>query len=130
MPPPKVATLAQLALLPLASLAWLATTFAVSYTLWRLHWLPDRPEPYEFRTKAAGFLIVLPAIFATLGPALLAANLVAWLIGPWRRTLDREGKEFRGDDFVSAQRGLLKVAAFLFAVMAPLMVLGVLLGHL
>lgn len=129
LPPSRNATPAQLALLPVALLAWFAVTFAASYALWRLHWFPNTPRPFRFRTETSGLLIVLPSLFASVAPALMAANFAARLLPPWKRTLDREDKEFRGDDFPSAQRGLVTFAVLVAAAAAPLMLVGVLLGR-
>jgi hypothetical protein len=126
----KKATPAQLALLPLGLAAIGTIWFLLVKAFFSLHWFPDAPGPFlRFRTEAGGFLIVLPALFAAVGPGFLVTNFVARLVRPWGRVLDREAQGVPGGDFDSSQRGLALWSVVVFAIVLPLMVAGVLVGR-
>jgi hypothetical protein len=126
----KRATPAQVALQPLAFTAMTGVWFMLGKTLYWLHWYPRTPPPLVvFRTRAAPFLLALPALFASVGPGLLISNFVARFIRPWRRVLDREAEEVPGGDYFSSQKGLMKATLVLLLLTAPFMVAGVLVGR-
>jgi hypothetical protein len=126
----KRATPAQLALVLVGFVAMAGLSFGLAKTLYWLHWYPLTPPAMgAFRTRAAPFLLVLPALFASVGPGLLVSNLVAWLIRPWRRILDREAEQIPGGDYGSSQVGIMKATVVILVVTTPFMVAGVLLGR-
>jgi|SRR4026209_2274583 hypothetical protein len=71
-----------------------------------------------------GILIAIGLLFAWLPVAMILGNLTVVMIPTAKRTLDDEAREVPGTDYVSANRGLLKV----MAVMTPIGLLIAFLG--
>lgn len=93
-----------------------------------LHWFPERATTGT-RTAAAEYLMYVPTVLTSAAPGLFLANLVAHLIAPWRRILDREAERVPGTDYASSQRGLAKAGIIVACVTLPVELVGVLLGR-
>jgi hypothetical protein len=103
------------------ALLWYLSASVIAQVARRLHpelsfvLIPD---------SGGGILIVIGLCFAWLPVAMILANLMVVVIPAAKRTLDDEARDVPGTDFVSANRGLLKV----MAVMTPLGLLIAFLG--
>jgi len=134
-PGKKRGTPAQLAVVGLGFFFALALWFLLFEGLLWLHWYPEAPGGIgtpsfgTTRVRASGYLLSLPALFASFGPGFLLSNLVARYVGPWRRTLDRDAERVPGGDYGSSQRGLIRFSVVLLLLAAPFVIAGVLLGR-
>ena len=63
--------------------------------------------------SAGGILMAIGLLFAWFPIAMVVANLLVTAIPTARRALDNEARGVPGTDLVSANRGLLKAAAFM-----------------
>lgn len=80
-------------------------------------------QPFSANPQGPWVLLsILPLVFAAIPLSMLCANIVCWLLPPARRALNAEAESFVGVDFVAAQKGLLKIAAWVipFCVAASL----------
>ena len=60
----------------------------------------------------AGHVAMLSLLFASLPLSFLLGNVFIWLVPPARRALDAEAKPHSKTDFLSAQKGLLKMVLY------------------
>ena len=95
------------------SLLWFTSASVIGHIARRLH-----PEQnfVLIPDSSGGILIAIGLFFAWLPVAMILANLIVVVIPVVKRTLDDEARGVPKTDFVSANRGLLKV----MAVMTPL----------
>jgi hypothetical protein len=59
--------------------------------------------------------------------AFAIGNVLVWLVGPARRTLEGEASSVPGTNFITAERKLLRVALIVVPVCLAIAVLGALL---
>ena len=73
-------------------------------------------------------LILFPALFAALSPALIVTNFLVYLIPSARRAMEAEDRGYQGVDYASSQRSLSKAGLWVLVVCIPLMLLGAFLA--
>lgn len=106
---------------------WVVIATLLGWAASRLH-AALRPEsialfasgPLRFNTA----LVLFPAIFVAICPALLATNFVVYRIPPARRAMDAEDRGHPGTDYASSQRGLSKLGLWIGAVGILVMLVG------
>ena len=118
-------------LLPLFGIPLLCgfTLLSAGFGFW-LHSALHPLQPPLFRGGPAtinDFLVVVPAFFSAVGPALLLTNVVVYLIPPARRAMDIEDRDFPGTDYNSSQRVLSKLTLWMLAICYPLILAGAVL---
>ena len=102
------------ALLLFSNLAiWPSLTFGFSYLAYQLHLSRFPAETLQaVGERFFPFLPFFACFIAAVPVSLILTNALAFVIPPARRALDTEAAETGMDGFVSAQRGLFKLAAF------------------
>lgn len=121
-------------LLPLFAIPlWMAFTWLLVASAWAAHlaFHPDlvgaaRQFPTLLTTGTA--LMLFPSLLAAVCPALVASNFLVYLIPPARRAMDKETRGFRDVDYVSSQRALIKVGAYILGTAVIPGLMGALLG--
>ena len=116
-----------LLLLILGFAFWVSIATLLGWAANRLH-LALRPEsialfasgPLRLNTA----LVIFPAIFMAICPALLATNFVVYRIPPARRAMDAEDRGYPGVDYASSQRGLSKLGLWIGGVGVPVLLVG------
>lgn len=106
---------------------WVSIATLLGWAATRLH-LALRPEsvalfangPLRLNTA----LVLFPAIFVAICPALLATNFVVYRIPPARRAMEAEDRGYPGVDYASSQRGLSKLGLWIGAIGVPVMLMG------
>ena len=101
----------------LGMVLWASFLVALWLAMWRLHLLRfPGGSIAEFMDSLGGFLAMFSMLLVAVPCGLMSANLIAWLIPPIRRSLDRVA------NFGESQKGLLRFARW---VSAPAFVVGV-----
>jgi hypothetical protein len=102
-----------LLLIPAVLVCWLGLTTAV---LLGATWLHGVVYPGQSLRGARGLGPILATVAPLLGcaaPGFVVSNWLVHLVGPVRRTLDREAETYPGTGYASSQSKLLKIAAVL-----------------
>jgi hypothetical protein len=108
--------------------SWLTLAFALLRANEFIHQLIYAGETLTAHPKGfAVLLATLPLLFASLPFGFIAGNLLVWAIPPIRLVLDQEARPFPDASFLSSQRGLLKMAAYITPPFVALAVIGALL---
>jgi hypothetical protein len=116
-----------LLLFPAVFLSWMGLFLVLLQGIGALH---QHVHPGQSLTNSQGLTVLLatiPLFFAAMPIGFIAGNILVWLVPPARRALDSEAKPHPGTDFFSAQRGLLKIAAYVTPFSLALAIVGALL---
>ena len=117
---------------------WNLLLFAIFFLLWMFlaffiidwvkllhqHFYPDQSM---IKNKGLSELAGCSLVILALPLAFIGANVCVWIIPPARHALDLEAKPHHGTDFLSAQRGLLKMFAYMALPCLLLAAVGLLL---
>ena len=120
-------------LLPLFAIPlWIAFTWLLVAGAWTAHLafhpgLVGTARQFPTAVTSVTALMLFPAFFAAMCPALVVANFLVYLIPPARRAMDKEDQGFRGVDYVSSQSALIKVGAYILGAAVVLGLIGALL---
>jgi hypothetical protein len=86
------------------------------------------PTQHLNNSSGAGpVLTAVGALLAAIPLAFAIGNVLVWLVGPARRTLEGEASSVPGTNFITAERKLLRVALIVVPVCLAIAVLGALL---
>lgn len=109
-----------LILIPLVLGGWLSAWYVLFRLVWAFHqFLYPTHQFRDFWQPGISFSSFVPSFLMTFAPVpgaiclgMVAANCIAWLIPPARRTFDAESVGYPGTSFREATGALLKAASF------------------
>jgi len=103
-----------LLLIPCYALPWLLLTLGSLFALGKAYGAIHGIQVLTVLPETVGgILMALGSLFAWLGPAMIAANVLVAAFPPARRALDREALLIPGADRATANRSLLRLTGYL-----------------
>jgi len=120
-------------LLPLLAIPfWAAFTWLLVAGAWTAHLafhpgLVGAARQFPSLVTSVTALMLFPSFVAAVCPAMVASNFFVYLIPSARRAMNNEDHGFRGVDYASSQRALIKVGTYALAAAVVLGLIGALL---